>query len=1032
MPRLTHIHTERVFEDELTGHLAAHGWSVLTHLKTATSYSRELALYPDDLIAFVKETQPAEWAKFRKWHNGDSEKMFAKRVAEQLDKWGTQHLLRKGFKDRDAKFFLCQFRPANRKNPQLAEWFEKNRLTCIRQLHYSVHNENSIDLVLFVNGLPVATVELKTDLTQNIAHAIAQYRNDRPPKDPKTREAEALLQFKTRALVHFAVSTDEAWMTTKLEGPATSFLPFNLGKPDGFGGAGAGNPPAPADKGYPTWYFWQIVLSRPVWMDILGNFLHLEKKEVEVNGKLETRESLIFPRYHQLDGVLKLVLTAVSEGAGKTYLVQHSAGSGKSNSIAWAAHRLANLHDDANDEKLFHSVIVVTDRRVLDRQLQDTIYQFEHKAGVVQKIDQDSKQLATALNDGVPVVITTLQKFPFILDKVGDLSTRRFALIIDEAHSSQTGSAAQKLNQALASYGPKGSAAPESGAARDEASPDIAIDAEDVTYEDVINDVLEGRRRPANVSYFAFTATPKAKTLELFGRPGADGLPVPFHVYSMRQAIEEGFILDVLKNYVSYKTYYRLGSASDEKLVPARKAKKMLGKYAVLHPHNIAQKVIVIVEHFREHVMPRIGGKAKAMVVTSGRQAAVRYKLAMDRYIKDRGYQDLKTLVAFSGSVIEPESGPGPFTEENLNPGTPGAEPAQAFKDDHYRVLLVANKYQTGFDQPLLQAMYVDKRLSGVMAVQTLSRLNRTCPGKEDTFILDFVNEPGEILKSFQPYYRTAGLEDATDPNIVHELQTMLDHAKVYFPSEVDGFAQAFFDPKRKQGTLHAFLKPAADRFDALEDEDAEQFRKDLGSFLRLYDFLSQIVAYDDPDLEKLYAFGKHLMPRIAHRGASSLLTLDADVRLTHYRLQKQGEQALDLKSGEVVKLKPGSDIGDGKALADEQRRLAEIVARMNDLFSGELSDADLVGYVTTIKGKLLESEKLAEQAASNTEEQFAMGDFKDVLTDIVIEGQENHNKIAAQLLKDERIFAAMQGMLAGMVYAGFERSRNDEQPPHP
>ncbi len=1027
MPKLSNVHTERVFEDELTGHLTKNGWVIRTHLKDAASYSRELALYPDDLVAFVQETQPEEWAKFRKWHNGDSEKMLVRRVAEQLDKWGTLHLLRKGFKDRDAKFFLCQLRPANRKNPKLIEWYGKNRLTCIRQLHYSVHNENSIDLVFFVNGLAVATAELKTDLTQNIADAILQYRKDRPPKDPKTKEPEPLLQFKTRALVHFAVSTDQVFMTTKLAGDATTFLPFNMGKPDGKGDRGAGNGPAPKGFGYPTWYLWHLVLQRDAWLSLLGNFLHLEKMDVEVNGKKETRESLIFPRYHQLDCVFRLVLNSMDQGPGHNYLIQHSAGSGKSNTIAWTAHWLANLHNEA-DEKVYHSVIVITDRRVLDKQLQDTISQFEHKAGVVQKIDENAKQLAAALNDGVPIVVTTLQKFPFILSNVGNLKDRKFALIIDEAHSSQTGSAAQKLNQVLTSDGKALVHKVELDGTTYDLKPDLAIDPEDITSEDVINTVIAGRLRPKNVAYYAFTATPKAKTMELFGIKGPDGQYRPAHSYSMRQAIEEGFILDVLKHYTTYETYYRLGSAADEKLVPQLKAKKALARFAHLHPYNIAQKVVVIVEHFREHTMAKIGGKAKAMVVTSGRQAAVRYKLAIDKYIKERGYTDLRTLVAFSGEVSDPESGPDSFSESNMNPDIKGAEPAEAFKDDQYRLLLVANKYQVGFDQPLLHTMYVDKRIAGVMAVQTLSRLNRTHPGKEDTFILDFVNKPDEILKSFLPYYRTAELEGETDPNIVHELQTKLDQAGVYYPAEVEGFAKVFFDPKRNQAGLHAFLKPAADRFAALDEEPADLFRKDLSTFLKMYEFLSQIVAYNDPDLEKLAAFGKNLMPRISEHGTSSLLDLNSDVRLTHYRLQKQGEVALDLSKGEATKLKPTTGAGTGQVLTDEEKQLKEIVEKMNDLFSGNLTDADLVGYVTTIKGKLLKSEKPADQAANNTEEQFALGDFKDVLTDLIIEGQENHNNIADQLLKDERIFSAMQGMLAAAVYRAFA-SRSRAQP---
>lgn len=1026
MPQLSNVHTERVFENELCDHLAKNGWTVRTHLQNATGYSRELALYPDDLLVFVKDTQADEWAKFKAWHNGRSDEVFVKRVAEQLDKHGTLHLLRHGFKDRNARFTLCQFRPAHKKSPLLWEHYGKNRLTVIRQLHYSLHNENSLDLVLFVNGLPVATAELKTDLTQNIKDAIQQYKKDRLTKDPKSKEPEALLQFKTRALVHFAVSTDEVFMTTKLDGDKTFFLPFNLGRPDGYGGASAGNPPAPKNKGYPTYYLWEAVWSKDVWLDILGNFLHLETKtETDAStGAKSVKESLIFPRFHQLDAVLRVVRAAGDEGAGHNYLVMHSAGSGKSNTIAWTAHRLANLHNAA-DEKVFDSVIVITDRRVLDRQLQETISQFEHKAGVVQKVDENSAQLAEALNSGTQIIITTLQKFPFILDKVGALKNRRFALIIDEAHSSQSGSAAQKLRAALSKgEEPKKTVQLEVEGEAVEVNVDVEIDPEDVTSEDVINSVMQGRKRPENVSYFAFTATPKSKTLELFGRPDADGLPAPFHVYSMRQAIEEGFILDVLRNYTSYKLFYKLGSLSDDKLVPQRKAKIALARYAVLHPYNISQKVVVIVEHFRQHVAAKLGGKAKAMVVTDSRKAAVRYKLAMDKYLKERGYdKTMRALVAFSGNVEDLESGPDAFSESNMNPDIQGRDPADAFKEDRYRLLLVANKYQTGFDQPLLYAMYVDKRLSGVLAVQTLSRLNRTYPGKDETFVLDFVNKPEEILASFQPYYRAAQLEDVTDPNIVHELQIKLDKAGVYLPTEVEQFAQAFFDPKRKQGVLHAYLKPAADRFAELSDtdpEEADEFRKDLGSFLRMYDFLSQIVPYEDPELEKLYAYGKNLMPRIAVRTTSSILELDSDVRLTHYRLQKIGEQALDLAGGEVIKLKSASEVGTGSAIDDERKQLSEIVGVMNDLFSGNLSDADMVGYVTTIKGKLMENTELAAQAAANTEAQFAMGTFKDALTDAVIDSQESHNKIAEQMLKDDRIFAAMMTLLAKQVYREF------------
>lgn len=1023
MPSTTNLHTERVFEDELCARMAASGWRVLTHLQNATSYDRAQALFTEDLLAYVQETQPTEWAKFKRWHNGQSEAMFAKRVAKQLGTHGTLHLLRHGFKDVDAKFSLCQFKPANDKNPKLVELYKKNRLTVIRQLHYSLSNEKSIDLVLFVNGLPVATAELKTDLTQSVSDAITQYKKDRQPKDPVTKEVEALLQFKTRALVHFAVSTDLVYMSTKLAGDETVFLPFNLGKPDGVDllSCGAGNPPAPPGKGYPTYYLWDFVWCPDTWLEILGDFLHLEVKEVERAGKKVARETLIFPRFHQLVAVKELIAHAGAEGAGQAYLIQHSAGSGKSNSIAWTAHRLSNLHNERG-EKVFDTVIVVTDRRVLDSQLRDTISQFEHKKGVVQAIRENSAQLAKALNDGTPIVVTTLQKFGFILETVGELGKRRFALIVDEAHSSQSGAAARKLRQVLTKGKPK---AVEVNAG-EPAEVEGEVDPEDITSEDIINDVIQSRQRPANVSYFAFTATPKNKTLELFGRKGADGLPTPFHVYSMRQAIEEGFILDVLKHYTSYAVFYQLSALANDKLVPQKKAKQALAQFAKLHAHNIAQKAVVIVEHFREHVAKKIGGKAKAMLVTDSRKAAVRYKLAIDKYIKEQGYQGLRTLVAFSGVVTDPDSGQGEFTEASMNtaadPTVQGQEPAKAFERSDYRILLVANKYQVGFDQPLLHTMYVDKRLSGVLAVQTLSRLNRKAQGKEDTFVLDFVNKPEEILASFMPYYRTAALEDVTDPNVVHELMTKLEKTGVYFWAEVEQFAEAFFNPKVKtQAALHAQLKPAADRYGALEDETQQLFRKDLGAFLRLYEFLSQIIPYNDPELEKLFVFGKNLMPRLAERGRQGALALDSDVQLTHYRLQKMGERALDLGSGEVVKLPGIKEAGTGAGAEDEKKELREIVQRMNDLFSGDITEADFVGVITSWHGRLKANDDIAAQAKNNSEEQFAMGGFKGAFMDVVIDAQDAQNAIADQMLKDPRIFGAVQSMVAKMVWKGFQ-----------
>ena len=1022
------LHTEKIFEDELCAHLASHGWTVRTHLKDAVTYQRELALYPDDLLAYVQDTQPAEWAKFKKWHNGQSETVFLKRVAEQLDKHGTLWLLRRGFKDRDAKFSLCQFRPATAKNAALQAAYDKNRLTVIRQLHYSVHNENSLDLVLFVNGLPVATAELKTDLTQSIEHAVAQYRRDRRPKDAPSRELEPLLQFKTRALVHFAVSTTEVRMTTKLAGDATTFLPFNLGAPDGLGGATAGNPPAPAGKGYPTWYLWEYVWGREVWLDLLGNFLHLDQKRVEkVPGKPTTEEVLIFPRFHQLDAVKKLIYAAYQEGPGHNYLIQHSAGSGKSNTIAWTVHQLASLHAPQG-QKCFDSVIVVTDRKVLDSQLQDTIRQFAQVSGVVQAIDQNSQQLAQALNDGAAIIVTTLQKFPYILGKVGHMADKRFALVIDEAHSSQSGDAARKLRYALVPEAPPPLTVRIEGEERT-VFPDVEIEGDDVTTEDLVNEVMAASTRPPNLSYFAFTATPKAKTLELFGRPDEEGRPVPFHVYSMRQAIDEGFIMDVLANYVTYESYFNLGSKADEKLVPAGKAKRSLARYAQLHHTSIAQKVAIIVEHFRTKVMSRIGGRAKAMVVTSGRLAAVRYKLAVDKYLKemaatDPAYQQMGTLVAFSGKVEDPELMPGSvFTETGMNPSGTGSI-AETFKDDEYRLLLVANKFQTGFDQPLLHTMYVDKVLSGVMAVQTLSRLNRVFPGKEETFVLDFVNKPEVILASFLPYYRTASLQDVTDPNSVHELQITLDEAQVYQRSEVEALSRALHNAKLKQAAVIGHCVPGYERWKALPKAEAETFRKNLNSFVRLYSFLSQLIDYQDAELDALYAYGRYLLRLTSHGVQEVIPDLSGDVALTYYRVQKQDEQKLKLESGEVVLLQPMTGAGR-KGTEDEKQALREVVEELNLLFGGRFTEADRVGFVTTLNGRLLQNERLAEQAASNTESQFALGDFPEILTDMIIEGQDAHNAIADLLLQDKRVYEAIVQKMAKVAYQAFSARKN-------
>ncbi len=732
------------------------------------------------------------------------------------------------------------------------------------------------------------------------------------------------------------------------------------------------------------------------------------------------RESLIFPRYHQWEAVNRLLAAARDEGPGHTYLIQHSAGSGKSNSIAWLAHRLASLHDDA-ERKVFDSVIVVTDRTVLDQQLQETIYQFEHKEGVVVRIKDEgvkSAQLAEALTSGAPIIIVTLQTFPFVLDAIRERATlkgRAFAVIADEAHSSQTGSAASHLTRVLTA--------------------EQLREGEEVAAEDLLLAELEARAEHRTVSYFAFTATPKAKTLMRFGRrpnptlPEMPGnLPVAFHVYTMQQAIEEGFILDVLQNYTPYRLAFKLahnGADYDDQEVEQSKALKGLLRWVRLHPYNIAQKVQIIAEHFRENVQFLLDGRAKAMVVTGSRKEAVRYKLALDKYLREQGYADLRALVAFSGEVNDPESGPEPFSEGSMNPGLRGRGIREAFKGDDFQILIVANKFQTGFDQPLLCAMYVDKRLDGIAAVQTLSRLNRTHPGKETTYVLDFVNQPEDILSAFKPYYRTAELAGATDPNLVHTLQAKLDDARIYTASEVDAFVRVFLDPKGKQGDLQAQIAPAVDRFrvrwkeakakgDKAAIDALEVFRKDVATFVRLYEFLSQIINYGDTDLEGRAIFLRHLLPLIKAERLDEQIDLSG-VRLTHYKLKGQGAQRLALDGGE--KLAPPTAVGSGVARDPAKARLSEVIQRMNDLFEGDLTEVDLLHFAHYVRDKMVESATLRQQAEANTKEQFALGDFQQAMLKATATTLGNHGAMAKQVLANERTRQGFAAILLDLVW---------------
>ncbi len=1014
------LHKEISFEDEICEHLAAHGW--LCAEGDGSLYDRARALFPADLIAWVQATQPIGWQTLSKNHGASAEGILLDRIRKQLDDRGTLDVLRHGVELIGLRqpVTLAQFKPALAMNADILARYAANRLRVVRQVRYSSVNENCIDLVLFLNGLPVATVELKTDFTQSIDDAIDQYRFDRDPR-PKGQGVEPLLNFPSGALVHFAVSNSEVHMTTRLAGSETAFLPFNKGDH-----GAKGNPPNPT--GHRTSYLWEEVWQRDSWLEIIGRYLVTQRDEKK---KIK---SVVFPRYHQLDATRKLQAKVLEEGAGGKFLIQHSAGSGKTNSIAWSAHFLADLHD-AKNEKLFSTVIVISDRTVIDTQLQEALFDFQRTTGVVETIKSEggskSGQLAAALKAGKKIIVCTIQTFPFALAEVRQLAAtegKRFAVIADEAHSSQTGEAASKLKQVL--------------------SPEEIAELEDggeVTTEDILAAQMAARASDKGITYVAFTATPKAKTLELFGRtPGPDMLPEPFHVYSMRQAIEEGFILDVLKNYTPYRLAFRLannGKEWDDREVERDAALKSIMRWVQLHPYNISQKVQIVVEHFRENVAPLLEGRAKAMVVLGSRVEAVRWQLAIEKYIKSRGYK-IGTLVAFSGEVNDRESSLNAFTENSkaLNPSLNGRDIRDAFKRDEFQILLVANKFQTGFDQPLLCGMYVDRRLAGIQAVQTLSRLNRAHPGKDTTYVLDFVNSSEEILAAFKTFYETAELECVTDPNLIYDLRAKLDASGHYDEFQVDRVVAVELDPKAKQGDLIAALEPIADRLlkrfsqaqekllsararkdDKTADEANAEinalilFKADMGAFQRMYSFLSQIFDYGNTAVEKRFIFYRRLIPLLEF-GREREGTDLSKVKLTHHSLKDQGKRQLVLGDGEAPKLRPLSEIGSGSVQEKEKERLEEIIAKVNDLFEGDLTDDDQLVYVNNvIKGKLLESEELVLQASNNTKAQFANSSTlsKEILN-AVMDALDAHTTMSKQAIDSERVREGLKDVLLG------------------
>lgn len=994
-------HSEGAFETVLEATMLANGAAP----EPASGFDRDRAIFPETVLSFIRDTQPKEWKALEALHGEKTGAQVLADLTKWMDREGSLATLRHGFKCYGKTLRVAFFKPAHGLNPELEARYAANRVGITRQLHFSKVSEKSLDVALSINGVPIASVELKNPMTgQTVENALRQYRNDRDPREP-------IFEFKRRILVHFAADPDTVFMTTRLAGQATHFLPFNKGN-----NGGAGNAPDSEGKSYRTAYLWEEVLQRDSLLDLLARFIHLQIEEKrDEQGRKVKKETMIFPRYHQLEAVRSLVDQALHEGVGHNYLVEHSAGSGKSNTIGWLTHRLASLHNEKND-RVFDSVIVITDRVVLDKQLQDTIYQFEHKHGVVQKIDESSRQLAEALEAAVPIIITTLQKFPFVSRQLakmaeergetdgGVLKSRHCAVIIDEAHSSQGGETATDLKEVLGGQG-----------LREDAAKSMAEDErEDM---DELYRSMAKRGRQANLSFFAFTATPKHKTLKVFGRDGK-----PSHRYTMRQAIEEGFILEVLKHYTTYASYFRLLKASeDDPNVERKKAARALARFLKLHPHNIAQKTEVMIEHFNAATQHKIGGRAKAMVVTGSRLEAVRYKQSFDRYIKEKGYA-IKSLVAFSGAVTDDKLKDVTYTEEGMNLGVREKELPEVFATQEYQVLLVAEKYQTGFDQPLLHTMYVDRRLAGIQAVQTLSRLNRIHPLKEDTFVLDFINDRDEIREAFRTYFEGAEIGEDVDPARMYEIKSELDADGVYVITDLERFSAVYFKPRQRQSPndhqlMNAALDPCVGRFKELQlekPEEAELWRGKLLAFCSLYGFLSQIIPYQDTDLERLYVFLRHLVTKLPKRGAGSSYQFDDEVRLEYYRLQKISEGSISLSDGQANRLDGPSEVGSG-LLREEAVPLSRLIDVVNDRFGTDFNQADQLFFDQIIEAAISDS-ALRQAAMVNPGDKFELV-FKNLLEALFVERMDQNEEIFARFMNDRSFQKVVTGWLSTEAY---------------
>lgn len=997
------ITTEKRFESDIEASFLSPSGG---YTKGADTYDAELALYPQTLLDFVQRTQPKAWARFVNMTAGDAGRKFCAAFSHACEADGLLAVLRKGFKHRGIAFRVCYFKPESTLNQTAAALYAQNSFCCYRQWYYSVSNKNSVDMVLVLNGIPLFAFELKNQYTgQNVDNAKWQWMNDRDPR-------ELCFQLNRRILGFFCVDHTEVWMTTQLAGKDTFFLPFNQGSAGAGNDGGKGNPPNP--NGYPTAYLWEQIFARDSMMEILQKFLHLQvtqerRKMPDGTERLTARKRLIFPRYHQLDVVRKLLADVCAHGAGRNYLIQHSAGSGKSNSIAWTAYRLASLHD-AENKAVFSSVIVVTDRTVLDAQLQETISGFDHTLGAVETIggNKTSRDLRDAINAGTRIIVTTLQKFPVIYTEVEKGTGRNFAVIVDEAHSSQTGSSALKLKAALADT---------EDALREYAQLE-GLDEEELDPDDKLMNEMLIHGKHKNLSFFAFTATPKNTTLELFGTEYDDGTFHPFHIYSMRQAIEEGFILDVLQNYMTYATCYRIAKNTTENPdVPSSRAAKMIKRFQQLHPYNISQKARIIVETFRETTRHKIGGRGKMMVITSSRLAAVRYYNEVKRYMEEQGYDDMGVLVAFSGTV---KDGDEEYTEPGLNVRADGSHIAEtqtkAEFHDNFNVLIVAEKYQTGFDEPLLHTMIVDKKLKGVKAVQTLSRLNRTCVGKTDTFILDFVNKAEDIQEAFQQFYQETFLMEEVNTDLIYQTQRELRGYAIYSNEDIEAFCREYLkagkQDERAMGRMTSVLKPVADRYNARTQNERYQFRRLLRSLVKWYGYVSQVVRMFDKELHKESLFGAYLLGLLPDE-PENMIDLEGKLKLEFYKLRETFSGSITLEKEKSAYESASAKSGKG---LDEKQPLDEIISKINERYKGEFTEGDRV-VLSVLKPMLKNNPKLTSAIRTSDPQIFKESIFPQYFSSAAQAGYMQFTEAFMSLFQDQSKYNAVMSAMADVLY---------------